>query len=117
MKYLDGQPLVGVNPEPGRWDGMLLPFGPEDLESILEESPTTGADEGRDDAEARLSDGQVLRGVNDLFIGPRTHTSALYEIELGERRESALCRFVWNATVSSDRRSGGERVSRQVLQA
>jgi hypothetical protein len=26
--------------------------------------------------------------VNDLFVGPRTHTSALYDIELGDRRES-----------------------------
>jgi len=31
-------------------------------------------------AEARLSDGQVLRAVNDLFIGPRSHTSALYDL-------------------------------------
>src|SRR5688572_7902343 len=26
MKYLDGQPLVGLNPEPARYDGVLLPF-------------------------------------------------------------------------------------------
>lgn len=31
-------------------------------------------------AEARMSDDQTLRAVNDLFIGPRTHTSALYEL-------------------------------------
>jgi NAD kinase len=89
MKYLDGQPLIGLNPEPTRWDGVLLPFEPKDLAPVL-------ADVARDRrptkavtmAEARLSDGQTLRAVNDLFIGPRTHTSALYEIELGERRES-----------------------------
>ena len=38
-------------------------------------------------AEARLSDGQVLRAVNDLFIGPRTHTSAQYELSFDGRRE------------------------------
>ncbi|ANA36037.1 hypothetical protein R82526_03442 [Ralstonia mannitolilytica] len=89
MKYLDGQPLIGLNPEPSRWDGVLLPFEPKDLGTVL-------ADVARDKrptkavtmAEARLSDGQVLRAVNDLFIGPRTHASALYEIELGERREA-----------------------------
>ncbi|WP_179403445.1 sugar kinase [Burkholderia guangdongensis] len=89
MKYLDGQPLIGLNPEPARWDGILLPFEPADLGAVL-------MDVARDRrplkaitmAEARLTDGQVLRAVNDLFIGPRTHTSALYEIELGERRES-----------------------------
>src|SRR5262249_15268536 len=26
LKYLDHQPLVGVNPDPGRWEGALLPF-------------------------------------------------------------------------------------------
>jgi NAD kinase len=89
MKYLDGQALIGLNPEPSRWDGVLLPFEPKDLGTVL-------ADVARDKrptkavtmAEARLSDGQVLRAVNDLFIGPRTHASALYEIELGERREA-----------------------------
>lgn len=88
MKYLDGQPLVGVNPEPARWDGLLLPFQPKDLQSVLREVAT-----GRRTAKsvtmtkALLSDGQRLRAVNDLFIGPHTHSSALYEIELGERRE------------------------------
>lgn len=89
MKYLDGQPLLGVNPEPSRWDGVLLPFAPTDLKAVLadvasDRRPTKAVTM----AEARLSDGQTLRAVNDLFIGPRTHTSALYEIELGGRRES-----------------------------
>lgn len=89
MKYLRGQPLVGLNPEPTRWDGVLLPFEPPDLHRLLpevsrERRPTRAVTL----AEARLSDGQVLLAVNDLFIGPRTHTSALYDIELGERRES-----------------------------
>ena len=62
MKYLEGQPLVGLNPEPSRWDGVLLPFQPADLGAIL---PGIAADQ-RDTrsvtmAEARLSDGQVLR--------------------------------------------------------
>ena len=26
MKYLSGQPLIGVNPDTRRWDGYLLPF-------------------------------------------------------------------------------------------
>jgi NAD kinase len=88
MKYLQGQPLIGVNPEPARWDGLLLPFAPGDLAALL---PEVAA--GRRDrkavtmAQARLSDGQVLRAVNDLFIGPRSHTSALYEIRVGTRSE------------------------------
>jgi NAD kinase len=81
LKYLNGQPLIGVNPEPSRWDGVLLPFESAALESVL-----PGVAKGTRPlkkvtmAEARLSDGQVLRAVNDLFIGPRTHTSALYDL-------------------------------------
>jgi len=89
MKYLNGQPLIGLNPEPTRWDGVLLPFEPHELGAVLtdvarDQRPTRAVTM----AEARLSDGQTLRAVNDLFIGPRTHASALYEIELNERRES-----------------------------
>lgn len=89
LKYLGGQPLIGLNPEPDRWDGVLLPFRPEDAAVVL---PDVAA--GRRPiravtmAEVRLSDGQTLRAVNDLFIGPRTHTSALYELEIGGRREA-----------------------------
>lgn len=88
MKYLEGQPLVGLNPEPARWDGVLLPFQPSDLGAIL---PDVAADR-RDTravtmAEARLSDGQVLRAVNDLFIGPRSHSSALYDLTYAGQTE------------------------------
>ncbi|QDL39615.1 sugar kinase [Rhodoferax sediminis] len=81
MKYLDGQPLIGLNPEPSRWDGILLPFGPAELAKVLSEvaagkRPVKAVTM----AEARMSDGQTLRAVNDLFIGPRSHTSALYEL-------------------------------------
>lgn len=88
MKYLAGQPLIGVNPEPSRWDGVLLPFEPSDLAALIGDV-ASGKRPMREVtmAEARLSDGQRLRAVNDLFIGPRTHTSALYEIEHGAIRE------------------------------
>jgi NAD kinase len=88
MKYLNGQPLIGVNPDPNRWDGLLLPFKPADTAALLkdvaqERRPTQAVTM----AQADLSDGQSLRAVNDLFIGPRSHTSALYDIVLGEQRE------------------------------
>lgn len=88
MKYLDGQPLLGVNPEPTRWDGVLLPFEPAALAGMLAEvardrRPTKAVTM----AEARLSDGQTMRAVNDLFVGPRSHASALYDITLGDRAE------------------------------
>ena len=88
MKYLSGQPLVGLNPEPRRWDGVLLPFDAAQLASVL---PAVAQDRRPASAvtlaEVVLSDGQVLRAVNDLFIGPRSHTSALYDIEYRQQTE------------------------------
>jgi NAD kinase len=88
MKYLDGQPLVGINPDPYRYDGQLLPFEPRDMPALLPDllagrrhhRPVTMA-------KATLSDNQTLYAVNDLFIGPKSHTSARYEISLGKARE------------------------------
>lgn len=89
MKYLNGQPLVGLNPEPARWDGVLLPFRPTDLATVLPEvAAGKRPAKAVTMAEVTLSDGQRMRAVNDLFIGPRSHTSALYELETGGRRES-----------------------------
>lgn len=88
MKYLEGQPLIGLNPEPGRWDGILLPFEPTDLEKVLREvTLESRALKAVTMAEVTLSDGQSLRAVNDLFIGTRSHTSALYELTFGDKTE------------------------------
>lgn len=90
LKYLrQAQPVVGVNPDPGRWDGVLLPFGVKDLAAITPEV-LAGKRPARRVTMARveLSDGQELHAVNDLFIGPRTHTSARYAIEQGGHAEN-----------------------------
>ena len=89
LKYLDGQPVIGVNPDPGRWDGVLLPFSVDDLAAIVPEAqaerrPTRSVSMAR----VKLSDGQELHAVNDLFIGPRTHVSARYRIESGDHAET-----------------------------
>jgi NAD kinase len=88
MKYLDGHPLIGVNPDAGRYDGVLLPFVPCDLAALLRD---VAADrrpfKAVTMAKAGLTDGQVLYAVNDLFVGARSHVSARYEILAGERRE------------------------------
>lgn len=89
MKYLDGQPLVGLNPDPSRYDGILLPFRPRDLALLLPE--LLGDRRAFKDvtmAKAVLTDRQVLYAVNDLFIGPKSHTSARYEIRHGKRAET-----------------------------
>jgi NAD kinase len=89
MKYLEGQALIGVNPDPKRWEGVLLPFIVPHLESILAET-FAGKRTIREVtmAQAKLNNGQTLRAVNDLFIGPRTHTSARYRIRIGDLEEN-----------------------------
>jgi len=89
LKYLDGQPVVGVNPDPERWDGRLLPFRVIDLpkimpEVVLRKRPARSVTM----AKAALNNGQTLYGVNDLFIGPKTHSSARYLIRSGESSET-----------------------------
>src|SRR5882672_7909660 len=89
LKYLNGQPVVGVNPDPERWDGRLLTFRVSDLskvmpEVVLRKRPTKSVTM----AKAALNNGQILYGVNDLFIGPKTHCSARYLIRSGEASET-----------------------------
>ena len=83
MKYLNGQQLIGVNPDVQRWDGVLLPFQVRDLPHLL---PDVFAQRRQISevtmAKASLNNGQSIYGVNDIFIGPRSHTSALYTLRL-----------------------------------
>jgi len=82
LKYLQDQPVIGVNPDPQRWEGVLLPFTINQLKTVLraviQGHATTQAVTF---AEVTTNDGQQLRAVNDLFIGPQSHTSARYQIE------------------------------------
>ncbi|MEZ4629681.1 MAG: hypothetical protein R2880_03020 [Deinococcales bacterium] len=91
LKYLDNQPLIGVNPDKSRWAGVLLPFEVKDLSSILPQVfAKTSALRQVSMAKARLNTGEVLYGVNDLFIGPKSHISARYRIELaGDAEEQS----------------------------
>jgi NAD kinase len=88
LKYLGSQQLIGINPDPDRWDGILLPFVVKDLEKIASEA-LEGKRKSRmvTLAQAELNDGQTLLAVNDIFIGHSTHVSARYEIKLGAKKE------------------------------
>jgi NAD kinase len=89
MKYLHGHPLIGLNPDAGRYDGVLLPFVPEDLPALLQDVAAEKRPfKAVTMAKASLANGQVLYAVNDLFIGARSHTSAVYEIVSGTQKET-----------------------------
>ncbi len=88
-KYLRGQPLFAVNPDPARIDGVLIGFTADNAAAHLR--PALRGQFGRklvSMACATLNDGQSLYAVNDLFIGQRTHQSARYALTLGARTET-----------------------------
>ena len=87
-KYLTQQPIIGINPDPRKVEGVLLPFTAGKLADKLPDT-LQGHAEIRDVtmAKANLSDGQKLLAFNDLFVGPRTHTSARYHIQQAQQGE------------------------------
>lgn len=87
-KYLEGQPVVAVNPDPSHIDGILLPFTVQTAIPIVQKV-LRGEVKARQIsmAEAALNDGQTLLAFNDLFIGAKSHVSARYKIRLGGQEE------------------------------
>ncbi len=87
-KYSKSCPIVAVNPDKERYDGILLPFDTSDfvqgVESVI--ADTYNAKTVRF-AEAKLNDGQRLLAFNDLFIGASSHTSARYKISFNSKTE------------------------------
>jgi NAD kinase len=88
-KYLAGQPILAVNPDPELFDGVLLPFTAESVEQQLY-TTLFGPLQAKKVtlAKAELSDGQTLMAFNDFFIGAKSHVSARYRIEIGEKSEA-----------------------------
>lgn len=89
MKYLSGQPLIGVNPDSARFDGVLLPFEAGDLERLLPKV-IKGSFSVKSVAmgKAESKDGQILYAVNDFFVGVGNHSSARYLIRHGKIEEN-----------------------------
>jgi hypothetical protein len=88
LKYLRAQPVIAVNPDPARYDGVLLPFGVNDVARIMLDVFTQKRQIREITmAKAELNNGQKLYGVNDLFIGPKSHISARYQLSIGNRNE------------------------------
>ena len=89
MKYLNGQPLVGVNSDPLRWNGDLSVFHPDEMRDVI---PAVIGNAYRSTditmAKACTKDGQELYAVNDFFVGVEDHTSARYKISFGEKTEN-----------------------------
>ena len=87
-KYVGAQPIVAVNPDPARFDGILLPFAPAEARTaVMRVLGGTARLRQVTLAEARLTDGQRLVAFNDLFIGAHSHVSSRYRIRWGAADE------------------------------
>jgi hypothetical protein len=82
-KYVDGQPVIGVDPEPGRNAGVLVRHSPAELAGLLGRPDRS---QQRTMVVARLDDGQELYGLNEVYIGHASHQSARYLLTTSDGR-------------------------------
>jgi NAD kinase len=88
-KYVGDVPIIGVNPDPQRNDGILLPFELRDARQIVRRAVDQKAKtEAVTLAEVSTNDGQKMLAFNDFFLGCKSHTSARYTVELNLQTES-----------------------------
>lgn len=81
-KYAKGQPIIAINPDPERYDGILLPFHPNSFENeLINTLDKKEVYKSVTMAKVELQDGQQLLAFNDFFIGPSTHISARYQLQ------------------------------------
>jgi hypothetical protein len=87
-KYLRGQPVIGVNPDPERNPGVLVRFDPEAAAHLLHNVSDIGRlpVQARTMVRADVDDGQSLLALNEVFVGPGSHQTARYTLALSDGR-------------------------------
>ncbi|MFF4801658.1 hypothetical protein ACFY1U_25200 [Streptomyces sp. NPDC001351] len=82
-KYLAGQPVVGIDTDPGRNPGVLVRHHPADAATLLPAAlaPRTGVDE-LTMVEAIADDTQRLVALNEIYLGAAGHQTARYRLGL-----------------------------------
>lgn len=92
-KYVADQPVVGVDPEPGRNPGLLVRHAARQARRALADvARGTAAVEERALVRATLDDGTHVDALNDVYVGHAGHQSARYRLtdpEGGERQSSS----------------------------
>ncbi|NUP49459.1 MAG: hypothetical protein HOW97_19455 [Catenulispora sp.] len=84
-KYLDGQPVIGIDPNPGANMGVLVRHSPHDFEPLLSRiSAGKARFEARTMVSAATDDGETLVALNEIYLGHSGHQSARYLITTPE---------------------------------
>ncbi|MGW2717217.1 hypothetical protein [Streptomyces sp. NPDC001492] len=80
-KYLAGQPVVGIDTDPGRNPGVLVRHGPADAAALLATARTSAVDE-LTMVEAVADDTQRIVALNEIYLGAAGHQTARYRLGL-----------------------------------
>ncbi|MFD5792774.1 hypothetical protein ACFWIO_04400 [Streptomyces diastatochromogenes] len=81
-KYLTGQPVIGIDTDPGRNPGVLVRHRPQDAAKLLAAAPAT-VDE-LTMVEAVADDTQRLVALNEIYLGTPGHQTARYRLGLDD---------------------------------
>jgi len=96
-KYLDGQLIIGIDPEPRRNPGTLVRHPPRACAGLLALAVRGGGGGPGGAAHAKrltmvtaeADDGQRLTGLNEIYLGQPTHQTARYTLRLPDGRAEA----------------------------
>ena len=90
-KYLGAQPVIGVNPAPDLYDGVLARNPVERLPRLLPASAAGDVGiERRTMVQAVIDGAERLFALNEIFVGHRSHQSARYRIEAPRSGEAEI---------------------------
>ncbi|MCM2370562.1 NAD(+)/NADH kinase [Aporhodopirellula aestuarii] len=88
-KYAGDIPIIGINPMPDRFDGVLLPFQIAEARRVVHRTLAKKATVRRVTlGEVSLSDGQSMLAFNDFFVGRSSHVSSRYILYSGTKSET-----------------------------
>jgi len=80
-KYLSGQPVIGIDPEPGRNPGVLVRHRATDAGELMRAATEGGLPlERLTMVAAEADDGQRLVALNEIFVGHPSHQTARYAV-------------------------------------
>jgi len=89
-KYLDGQLIIGIDPEPARNPGVLVRHPPAACAGLFAQAAAKDARAERlTMVTAETDDGQRLTGLNEIYLGQPTHQTARYTLRLPDGRTEA----------------------------